>query len=297
MKITDEKIETALRGAPKPKTPANLKARLISGIQLSKSRAVPGQSGNAPRSWIARWWPALVPAALSAACAALIAMQQMEIRDLKSTLATLPAVSETTPATVNSTAPAPAVVQSGAPNENGELARLRADAEALRNDVAQLEQLQTENSQLRARLQAASSGLSADETAMLQTARDRSMAIACVNNLKQFGLAVRIWANDHNEKFPPNIVCMSNELSTPKILVCPADTNRVVAPNFFSFTAANCSYEYFGADANEAEPTRVLSRCPVHGNIGLADGSVQMKVAKDHPEKLVQRDGKLYFLP
>ena len=45
------------------------------------------------------------------------------------------------------------------------------------------------------------------------------------------------------------------------------------------------------------EPDRVLLRCPIHGSIGLADGSVQMGVAKAHPECLVQRDGKLYYAP
>jgi hypothetical protein len=42
------------------------------------------------------------------------------------------------------------------------------------------------------------------------------------------GLAVRVWAIDNNI-FPPDIVCMSNELNTPKILVCPP-TGRQVAP-------------------------------------------------------------------
>jgi hypothetical protein len=88
---------------------------------------------------------------------------------------------------------------------------------------------------------------------------------------------------------------MSNELSTPKILVCPGDTNRPVAVDWASFTSANCSYEYLAPNGSPADPTRVLARCPIHGNIGLCDGSVQQRVAKDHPEWLVQREGKLYL--
>jgi hypothetical protein len=45
------------------------------------------------------------------------------------------------------------------------------------------------------------------------------------------------------------------------------------------------------------EPNRVLSRCPIHGNIGLCDGSVQGYIGKKHPDWLVEQNGKLYFKP
>src|SRR6266487_2961529 len=70
----------------------------------------------------------------------------------------------------------------------------------------------------------------------------RSPRINCVNNLKQVGVEFYEWALDHNEKFPmqtsvtnggtaelvgygfvwPHFQVMSNELVTPKLLVCPA---------------------------------------------------------------------------
>jgi hypothetical protein len=106
---------------------------------------------------------------------------------------------------------------------------------------------------------------------------------------------VRVWALDNEDLFPTNFLCMSNELNTPKILVCPADTNRFVAANFSTYADANCSYEMF--NGSDKEPAQVLTRCPIHGNIGLCDGSVQMGAAKRHPDWLVQRDGKLYFEP
>ena len=134
----------------------------------------------------------------------------------------------------------------------------------------------------------------------MEKGRERALSIACVNNLKQFGLAVRTWALDENDAQPPNVLCMSNELSTPKILVCPAETSRQVATDWSVFTPANCSYEYLvtsGTNVADTEPTRVLSRCPVHGHIGLCDGSVQGNVAKEHPDWLVRRNGGLYFEP
>ena len=50
---------------------------------------------------------------------------------------------------------------------------------------------------------------------------------------------------------------MSNELSTPKILVCPADT-RTAAANFVRLKNQNVSY-FVGLDASDANPQRFLS--------------------------------------
>ena len=153
----------------------------------------------------------------------------------------------------------------------------------------------------------------------------RYFRINCVNNLKQVGLAFRMWSGDNKDKFPMEIPIasggtmelaangdvvatfqiMSNELSTPKILFCPADTNHVLAKNFgANFTTKNISY-FIGLDANtnrsqafisgddnfavggvpvksglleistNAPITWTATRHKFAGNIGLADGSVQ----------------------
>ena len=95
---------------------------------------------------------------------------------------------------------------------------------------------------------------------------------------------------------------MSNVLSTPKILVCPAD-DRTPAASFARLKNQNVSY-FVGLDAEETRPQMLLTGdrnvtngiAPEHsilklvpdqpagwtealhngvGNIGLADGSVQ----------------------
>src|SRR5690242_5489741 len=91
----------------------------------------------------------------------------------------------------------------------------------------------------------------------------RSSRIGCVGNLKQVGLSFRLWADDNNGKYPmqvsitnggtmesatagivfPTFQVMSNELSTPKIVHCPTDTNRPFATNFTTdFTSSKISY-------------------------------------------------------
>jgi prepilin-type processing-associated H-X9-DG protein len=113
----------------------------------------------------------------------------------------------------------------------------------------------------------------------------------CVNNLKQIGVAVRTWALDNGDKYPthvsvskggamesltkgmalPFFEVMSNELSTPKILICPkeSDAYRVAATTFSSvvppassgqipFTNGNNLSYFVGIDAVEEPPQSVL---------------------------------------
>ena len=153
----------------------------------------------------------------------------------------------------------------------------------------------------------------------------RTGRIQCVKNLREVGLAYKIWSVDNNDKLPfqvsvtnggamesvvsGNVVilyqCMSNELSTPKILACPDDHAHPAATNFLvNFTAKNLSY-FAGMDATLAQTQSVLSgdanlvmngqpvpsgvlnlsgqratwskdRHKSGGNLGMADGSVRM---------------------
>jgi competence protein ComGC len=169
----------------------------------------------------------------------------------------------------------------------------------------------------------------------------RPPQISCVNNLKQVALSFRFWASDHGDRFPASVAMtndgamdnplayepwmhyqvLSNELNTPKILVCPADNQRSRATNFaVGFGNSNLSY-FVSLDADETLPQMILSgdrnlssngvamaaglrtlttnathgwtkamhnQC---GNIGLSDGSVQQftsaalqQYLRDHPQ-------------
>lgn len=152
----------------------------------------------------------------------------------------------------------------------------------------------------------------------------RAWRINCVSNLRQVNIALRIWEGDNNDQYPMAVSvtngggreyfesgnvgaflqAVSNDLTTTKILVCPADQNRTYAANWNDLDRSHISY-FFGADAtNENDPKLVLdgddnlivggmpvksgmlelsTNTPVSwsgerhvhvGNVGFADGSV-----------------------
>jgi len=115
----------------------------------------------------------------------------------------------------------------------------------------------------------------------LAKAKSRAQRTKCVSNLKQIDLAMRIWANDNEGKFPwrvdqsdgggkydaanPNPMpahaqfgLVSNELVTPKIVACPSDKDRPPSDSFKAFGQNNVSYEV-GNDADQTKPNMILA--------------------------------------
>lgn len=100
---------------------------------------------------------------------------------------------------------------------------------------------------------------------------------SCVSNLKQIGLAARMWSNDNKDTFPPDFLSMSNELASPKILICPNDHGRKPAQSWLQFDPKkNVTYEYLapGIKEDASMAKTVIFRCPLHGTVCYGDGSV-----------------------
>jgi hypothetical protein len=129
-----------------------------------------------------------------------------------------------------------------------------------------------------------------------------AQAKQCVANLKQVGLAFRVWALDHDDHYPFNLstngggsreLCrigqngfdenaafhlrlLAQELGRPQLLICPGDSARKAAASFPSLQPTNISYLFrSGAQVDETNAQEVLARCPIHGTILRADGGVQ----------------------
>ena len=126
----------------------------------------------------------------------------------------------------------------------------------------------------------------------LAASKRKSSRTGCITMLKQDGLAFKMWAGDNGDKYPMQVSVtnggamelavagnvagifrvMSNELSTPKILVCPEDANRHYATNFTTgFNNQNISY-FVGLDADDNSPQMILS-----GDDNLAVNGVRVR--------------------
>jgi prepilin-type N-terminal cleavage/methylation domain-containing protein len=121
----------------------------------------------------------------------------------------------------------------------------------------------------------------------LAAAKRKAQRINCISNLKQVGIAFRLWEGDNGDKYPMAVsttyngakekvysasstpgaaygltnvfVVMSNELSTPKILVCPSDSTRNYTTNFANLVDNKNNMSYFVCgDAAETYPQMIL---------------------------------------
>jgi competence protein ComGC len=174
----------------------------------------------------------------------------------------------------------------------------------------------------------------------LAAAKRKASHISCVSCLKQIGLSFRLWEGDNHDKYPMAVsvtnggamelvatgnvaACfrvMSNEVNTPRILLCPEDACRVWATNFSTLNNSNISY-FVGLDVtNDTNPQMFLSgddnfaiggvpikpgvlqlltntpvnwtkvRHKLYGNIGFADSSVQ-QLTTDGLQQALQQTG------
>ena len=121
----------------------------------------------------------------------------------------------------------------------------------------------------------------------LAKAKARAQRINCVSNLKQVGIAFRLYANDNDSRYPSetntlvgvwtNFYILGNELSSPKVVICPSDGDRPKARavptdftsaqggipstnNFANSQHRDGSLSYFYAyQADETKPQLLLS--------------------------------------
>ncbi len=137
----------------------------------------------------------------------------------------------------------------------------------------------------------------------LAKAKEKSKSVQCVNNLRQIGLALRIWAGDHDDRFPFQVEdqakggtkafcdldsegydrasyrhfqAMANELSTTRILVCPDDESKQPADAFVDLSPETVTYQLrTGPQISDSNPLEVVGLCPIHRHVLRVDGSVQ----------------------
>jgi len=95
----------------------------------------------------------------------------------------------------------------------------------------------------------------------LARAKDQAKDVACVNNLRQLGLGIRLWAGDQGDKYPWNVVtndggaegsadwtdnvrACSNQMVNTKILVCPKEPPPKTAATSWGTMEGNLNVSY-----------------------------------------------------
>lgn len=139
----------------------------------------------------------------------------------------------------------------------------------------------------------------------LARAKAKARRIGCVSRLKNIGLGERIFATDNHDLFSwqrtnklgqiqidyagdvlKHFLAISNELSTPVILACPADV-RLSAKTWSSLTFTNISY-FIGLEAAETYPNSLMG-----GDRNLTTNGVRLPggLVKIEPGAKVAWDG------
>ena len=105
----------------------------------------------------------------------------------------------------------------------------------------------------------------------LVAAREKAGSINCINNLKQLGLAARLWSQKHDGILPPDLFSFGDISAETKKLHC--------ASNQFAH------YVVLSPGMSLTNPSVVYAKCPIHNHVVLVDGSVHELGSR----KLVQK--------
>ena len=137
----------------------------------------------------------------------------------------------------------------------------------------------------------------------LSQAREKARRINCAGNLKQIGLAMRMYSQDYDETFPNgnnadgiyggatahpaatpafglSLLLQNDYLTTTKVYICPSTKDVALASGVF-LGVTNCSYTYDGFQTEDSCGTNTglaLDNPSNHtkfGNVLFGDGHVK----------------------
>lgn len=278
--MTESQIETLLRRPPRITVPPGLRAQLEADIRLPRAndarseavRSIPAE----PRfnAWLKRWIPAFSFGLFVLGCLVVLAMQSNKLSALRREAESLRQNASAVPPE----GVAMADLMESLRKDKVAIEKLRSEIAALRHALAQAGELQAQNDTLRDQVRVQRAAILANSDDPFAVPSEKADSLQCISNMKQLGLALRLWANENRDLYPPDFLSITKELNTPKILVCPADKANLPAElSWERFNPSRVSYDYFGAGQKEEFSGHewVLTRCRIHGHIGFHDGSVQ----------------------
>jgi hypothetical protein len=184
-------------------------------------------------------------------------------------------------------------------NELAQLRRKVSELARLRNETAQLRRQLDEAAHdaggFRALLVGAAEDLTAVESelaeALTRSPEEWQQKIQeeksdqCASHLRRIGMGALLWAADHNNAFPPDIISMQMYLHSPEILFCPADPSAIRVFIWEHLNPALISYAFFNLNSSKRDAANLLAACPFHGHFVLGDivlGDIRVHRNEEH---------------
>ena len=141
---------------------------------------------------------------------------------------------------------------------------------------------------------------------LTQSGHRRGRRVSCASNLKQIGLGIKMYAGDHQEKFPDSIKDIDRYLANQaRLFHCPDQTFRTPTNSIENMTAANNSYLYrlYVYDTNSARlaessaPGQLLM-CDKNGEGPPPTASVELPGAwgGNHQKRGTPQGGNFLFV-
>ena len=162
----------------------------------------------------------------------------------------------------------------------------------------------------------------------LAKAKAKAARIKCANNLKQIGLAFKVFANDNDDRFPyrvanysamgayfntaangnhpgvngtanvnngrvwAHMVAMSNELGSAKILTCPGDRNKLnnLKSDFSSNAAIGVGYRVPGTTGDDTARSATLGYTANQGKDSATSFVVGLSADETQPNVILSGD-------
>jgi hypothetical protein len=287
-------IESALHRAPRPTAPTTLLDSLISDSRKAM-KSQQQQTAIRPAGILGTWIPRLGFALVFTLAAAFIAAQSNRYPSKQAAEDALREINLKRNQLVNEKTQRTALrgrleYLNRLKQQQKEVRQLKEEKEHLIALVDESKQLETDNQRLQDNLlkfEGSNDYLVRDP---LGEAREKAKQTMCTNNLKQLSLAYQIAKSEGTgTKNLYDLIPYMGGTGIP--LYCPSDNDKepVSKETPSDIGPENISYQFQLKTPEDASMSTVVVQCPIHGSVGLFDGSVHNgKAFEEGKAKLVK---------